>query len=117
MKQQLLSALVFSLVITLVLEIIFFYLAGKKNKRDLLLLSLVNVLTNPPVVFFYWLAVLYTDLNSAIVKIVLEFLAIAVEGYYYKSCGEEFKRPFAFSWAANTFSFSLGIVIQLFFKN
>ena len=114
MNGELLAALVISLFLTLIFEVGFFLLTGKRNKRDLLLVCLVNVLTNPVAVLFYWLAVLYTEWNSVIVKIALEFCAITVEGYYYKNYGEEFRHPFAFSIVANVFSFGIGLFIQPF---
>jgi|LSQX01.1.fsa_nt_gb hypothetical protein len=114
MKIQLLLPFLFSLLLTILLETLFFFLSGKKNRKDLLLLCLVNLLTNPLVVLFYWLALLFTNLNSVIVKMVLEFLAIAVEAYYYKNYGQEIERPWAFSISANAFSFSLGLLIQWF---
>ena len=112
MNRELLIALAVSLTLTLVLEIGFYLLVGKRNKKDLLLVLLVNILTNPVVVLLYWLAFLYTDWNTTIVIIPLEVFAILVEGYYYKKYGQSFKRPFVFSLAANTFSFSVGVFLQ-----
>lgn len=114
MNKDLLAALAFSLLLTLILEVGFFWLTGKRKKKDLLLVCLVNILTNPVVVLFYWLAVLYTRLNSVIVVVVLELCAITVEGYYYKNYGEEFPHPYGFSIAANIVSFGIGLLIQLF---
>lgn len=114
MNRNLLIALGFSLALTLALEAGFFLLVGKRNKKDLLLVIMVNVLTNPAVVLLYWLAVLFTDWNTTIVKIPLEVAAVLVEGIYYKKYGESFKRPFIFSLAANAFSFTIGAVIQYF---
>ncbi len=114
MNAKLLSALGISLLLTLLFEVCFFWLTGKRNKKDLLLVCLVNILTNPVVVLFYWLAVLYTSFNSVIVKILLEFSAILLEAYYYKNYGENFRHPFVFSLSANIISFGLGFFIQLF---
>ena len=114
MNNELLAALAISLLLTLIFEVGFFWLTGKRNRKDLLLVCLVNILTNPVVVLFYWLAVLYTKLNSVIVKMLLEFCAVMVEGYYYKNYGEEFRHPFVFSIAANIISFGMGLLIQRF---
>ena len=73
----LLSALAFSLVLTLVLETGFFLLVRKRNKKDLLLVVLSNVITNPVVVLSYWLIVFYSELNPAIVIAVLELSAVS----------------------------------------
>ena len=114
MNRELLFALALSLVLTLALEIGFFLLIGKRHKKDLLLVVLVNVITNPVVVLLYWLAFLYTDWNTTVVKIPLEAFAILFEWYYYKKYGQSFKRPFVFSVAANAFSFSIGVLLQRF---
>jgi len=114
MNQMLVNSLVISLALTLVLEAVFFLLAGKRNKKDFLLVLLVNLLTNPVVVLCYWLTILYTDLNIAIILIPLELFAVLTEGYYYKKYGNNFRRPYLFSITANMFSFWLGVLLQQF---
>ena len=110
----LLSSLGISLVLTMALEAGFFLLTGKRDKKDLLLLLLVNILTNPIVVLSFSLVVFYTDWNAHIILIPLELFAVLVEGFYYKKYGNSFRRPFLFSLAANMFSFWAGELIQLF---
>lgn len=114
MNRELLVALAVSLVLTLALEIGFFLLIGKRNKKDLLLVGLINVITNPAVVLLYWLALLYTDLNQVMVKAMLELFAVLTEGYYYKKYAQGFRRPYFFSIAANAFSFGVGVLLQQF---
>ena len=114
MSREILVALAFSLLLTLVFEIGFFFITGKRNRKDLLLVILVNILTNPIVVLVYWIIALYTDWNTTIAKIPLELFAVITEGIYFKKYGQSFKRPFLFSLAANAFSFSLGLILQLF---
>lgn len=111
MKSQLLFALGTSLTLTLIIEIAFFWLIDKNDKNDLLLVCLVNILTNPPVVLLYWLAILYLNLNNTLVIVILEFCAIIVEAYYYKNYGQNFKHPFVFSLTANIISFGIGLLI------
>jgi len=115
MERALLISLAISLALTLVLESGFFLLIGKRNKKDLLLVALVNVLTNPAVVLIYWLAVVYAGYNRIIIIAVLEVLAVLTEGYLYKKHGQEFKRPYGFSLFANIFSYGTGLVIQMIF--
>jgi len=114
MDGELIPALAISLLATIILEFSFFLLTGKRDKKDLLLVLLVNVLTNPAVVLLYWLSALYTVLPDAPVKLILEVSAILLEGYYYSRYGREFRRPYLFSAAANGFSFGVGALIQLF---
>jgi len=112
MNRDLLIALAISLALTLAFEMSFFFITGKQNKKDLLLVIMVNVFTNPIVVLLYWLTYLYMNWNTIIVLIPLEAFAVLTEGYYYKKYGQSFKRPFLFSLAANAFSFTLGFLIQ-----
>jgi len=114
MNQELLTALAFSLLLTVMLETGFFLLTGKRKKKDLLLVILVNIITNPAVVLTYWLAVLHTDANRDIIKAPLEIFAVLTEGYFYKKYGQSFKRPYLFSAAANAFSFGVGVLLQQF---
>jgi len=114
-------SLAISLVLTIALETGFYIITNKlkqlanaHEKKDLLLVVLVNVLTNPAVVLLYWLAVSYTDWNTVIVLAPLELSAIFIEGFYYKKYGSGFRRPYMFSAAANTFSFGTGVLIQMF---
>ena len=112
-SKALLASLGLSLTLTIALETGFFLLIGKRNKKDLLLLLLVNVITNPVVVLSFWLAVLYMDWNKYIILVLLELFAVLIEGYYYKKYGISFRRPYIFSLCANMFSFWAGELIQL----
>ena len=109
-----LTSLAVSLILTLALESGFFFIAGKRNVKDWLLLVMANIITNPAVVLLYWLAVLYTGLHRAVITIPLELAAVLVEGRCYKKYGDNFKRPYLFSIAANVFSFGTGVIIQYF---
>jgi len=107
-------SLALSLCLALVLECGFFFLTGKRHKKDLLLVILVNVLTNPIVVLSYWLAAHYTLWNRNLIKVFLELFAVLTEACYYKKYGQEFRHPLWFSIAANAFSFGIGVVVQQF---
>ena len=107
-------SLAISLLLTLALEAGFFFLVGKRHKKDLLLLVLVNILTNPLVVLTFLLLELYTQWSSYLVLIPLELFAVLTEGHFYKRYGADFRRPFLFSLAANAFSFLTGFLFQQF---
>jgi len=113
MSATILSSLAISLVLTLVFEAGFFFLAGKRNKKDLLLVVLVNTITNPLVVLCYWLIIFYTQLNAALLLLPLEIFAVVTEGALYKKFGHDFKRPYLFSLSANSFSFAMGMLLQM----
>lgn len=112
MTQRIFMMLGISLGLTLVLELLFAIVAGKRGK-DLVLVCLVNIMTNPVVVLSYYLAVRYTAVHPVFVKAVLELLAVAVEAGIYKACGNGFRRPLLFSLGANMFSFWTGVLISI----
>ncbi len=113
MGHQLLSIMGISLGMTILFEELFSVALRIRNKKDLLLVCLVNVLTNPPVVLGYYLAVHYTQLSPAPVKIALELFAISIEAYYYTTRGQKIHHPVWFAIAANVFSFSIGMIIRM----
>lgn len=91
-----------SLGLTLVLEG-GFALALRVRGRDLLLLALVNVLTNP-------LVVLANSLWGVI--LLPELLAVAVEAGLYGWCRGRIRHPVLFALGANVFSYTTGVVLQ-----
>jgi len=111
-NEALLTALAISLGLTLLFEVGFFLIIGKRDKKDLLLVVLVNTFTNPIVVLLYWIAYYRTNWNMITVLIPLEVFAVLAEGYIYSKNAITIKRPFLFSFAANVFSFSMGLIIQ-----
>lgn len=115
MSRAIPASLAVSLMLTIAFEIGFFLLTGKRDKKDLLLLVLLNALTNPLVVLLYWIASIHTNWNTSVIKMPLELFAILTEGYYYQKYGCVFRRPYIFSIAANMFSFWLGVLLQYLF--
>ena len=113
-NNDILKALAISLALTLIFEISFFLAIGKRNKKDLLLVVLVNTLTNPIVVLLYWIIYFNTNWNILLILILLELFAIGTEGFIYRKNAKTINRPFLFSIAANIISFSLGFIIQHF---
>lgn len=101
-----------SLGLTLALELIFALVCRVRNKKDLLLVCLVNVITNPVVVFLYYLTV--GKGWSLLVLALLEVLAVVAEALFYKSYAEKISRPVLFAIGANIFSFFTGKMIQVF---
>lgn len=92
-----------SLTLTLLLELpvsLLFHAGG----RDLLLVFLVNVLTNPA-------AVLVSTLAGDVffVQIIIEVVVIFVEGWYYRSYGRGIGHPYLCAAACNLFSYIVGV--------
>ena len=108
-----LTTLAISLALTLVLEEAFALVWGLRGRRELGTVALVNVLTNPPVVFLHHTAVGLLGWNAAVVTAVLETAAVLVEWRYYRLCSQQLRRPFLFALLANALSYGTGCVINL----
>ena len=94
-----------ALALTLAAELFVAYLWGLRG-RDLLLVGLVNVLTNPAVGLCHLLW------PSPLLAAGLELGAFAVEGLYYRRYGRDIPRPFLLSAAANGTSLGLGLLLS-----
>ncbi len=104
------SSLGISLLLTLVIELLF-ALCFRIRGKDLIIVGLVNVLTNPAVVVLYLLLCRYYCLWDAAVVIILEIIAFLTEALIYKTVCRSIKRPFLFAFGANAFSYLCGALI------
>lgn len=107
-----------SLALTLVIELAIALLWGVRSARGLLLVALVNMLTNPLVVLLYWLSGLYLPmLPNLPVQLVLETAAIMAEAGIYCSFSKEpqwrIRRPALLSFVANVCAWLVGFVITI----
>lgn len=102
-------ALAGSLLLTLVLELGFALLWGVE-RRDLTLVALANVLTNPVVVLCYTVAGSFVPELLIPVTAVLEVGAVIVEGRLFHTRGG-IRFPWAFALCANLFSFTVGLFL------
>ena len=112
MEYQLVESLAVSLALTLTLEILLALLCRVRGWHNLLLVALVNLMTNPPVVLTHNLLLLDAPIAFTI---ILEAVVVALEGLCYKLCGKGIKRPYLFSLGANAFSYTAGLVLLHFF--
>ena len=103
---HLFTTFLMSLVLTLLLELSAACLFKIKGK-DLLLVTLVNILTNPAAVL---LSLLFG--NQRAIQFIIEAVVILTEGCYYKKYGKEIRRAFLFSGVANILSYSMGKLIN-----
>ena len=108
-----LTILAVSLLLTLVFEEGFALVWGLRGKRELGLVALVNILTNPAVVLLYYTATGPLRWNAIPVTVVLEASAILVEWRCYRAFSDQVKRPFLFALLINLFSYGAGCVINL----
>ena len=112
MQLDFIWTLLISLGLTLILELAFSLAFRIRSSHDLGLVVLVNILTNPPVVLLNDMLSRKTELPHVLIVLILELMAILIEGLYYKRYADEIKSPFLFSLGANAFSFLTGLILQ-----
>lgn len=98
MEVYLIRMFAISLVLTVLVEIVVALLFGWRKRHMLLLVILVNLLTNPPAVLICWLGRIYLPpLFSAPIQLLVELLVILAEAFIYcrfaKSPGWQSDRP------------------------
>ena len=108
MARYLLEMFGISLGLTLLIELPVGFAMGMRGKKHILLMILVNILTNPAAVLLCWLGV---------AQIPVEIAVFLVEAgiYYWFSKDEGFtiKHPILLALFANIISWTSGILIQL----
>ncbi len=102
-----------SLTLTLIFEGVI-ALCFRIKRKDVLLFALVNILTNPAVVFIDMVLRSFIPLNIMLWQIPLELGAVAVEGLCYSRFGTDIKHPWLFAIIANVFSYGCGLLINIF---
>ena len=102
---ELFFKLVISLLLTLVTEFPVAFLFQAKGK-DLLLVFLVNILTNPAVVL---VSTLTGDRVS--LQMILEGMAILAEGFYYNKYSTYMRKGFLCSFCCNLVSYGAGLLL------
>lgn len=96
-----------SLLITLIIEMPVAFLFGAR-KKDLLLVVLINILTNPTVVLCSYLTG-----NQRTFQILLEMIVIFIEGCYYKKYSSDIKYGFCLAATANILSYIVGLILVM----
>ena len=104
-----------SLLLTLLVEGAVAFLWGLRGRKNLLIVLLVNILTNPVAVLVYWLYQIYAGEHSLPVQILIELVVVTVEAYVYRSFAEDDRfripRPIRLAIVANVFSWGIGRLI------
>lgn len=104
-----------AVILTVIIEICASFIIGIRNKKDLLNIILVNIMTNPLVNFIVIFLNFYFGIFSRNVGLViLEILAVIVEGFVYKKY-LNFKKinPYVLSLILNCSSYFIGEIINL----
>lgn len=111
------KSLILSLILTIALEILISYMLGIRNKKDFKAVILVNIYTNPIVVF---LSNIVQLMNNALVYycsvFILEIGAIVIEALLYEKYLKYAINPIRLSIYSNIFSFCTGIVLLSIYK-
>lgn len=102
-----------SLALTVAIELAVAYLLGMRTGKNMFLVVLVNLLTNPPAVLCNWLCSLYLAYYRRIpVQLITETVVVASEAFIYYIFSRDRRwtvsRPVLLSFAANGCSWLLG---------
>lgn len=104
-----------SLGATFVLEALVMILMGEHSKKNLLLLVLINILTNPMAVYLSYMGTLLLGLSKILIQVPIEIGVILVEAGIYtwfsKDENWKIKRPVLLGILANVFSWSIGLMM------
>ena len=102
------------LLCTIILECIIGIIIGVRDKKDILNIVLVNIMTNPIVVSVPIFVMTRSNMrNRYITLYILEILTVIVEGLIYKKVFKYKKlNPFVVSIILNLGSYLLGEVIN-----
>ncbi len=99
-----------SLLLTVSLELLF-ALLFKIRGRTLIIVILVNILTNPAAVVLFLLLCRHFSFSALAVVPVLEAVAFLTEALIYKTRCRSIQHPFMFALGANLFSYICGAII------
>ncbi len=105
-----------SLTCTIIIELTIGIIVGIRDKKDILNIILVNLLTNPLLVSITYAVNIYYGLKVKYITIViLELLVIVIEGLiYFKNLKYKKINGFLISFILNIGSYFLGILINNF---
>ena len=110
---MIISSLIKSFILTLIIEYIIIKLIFIKKKVFIPVL-LVNMLTNPLVVYIYNILSIYSVAHKDIILVILELLVVIVEGYVYKYLLEiNLKKALIVSVISNIVAYLIGILLSL----
>lgn len=109
-------SLLFSFTVTVILEETLGLILGFREKKGVLFIFLVNLVTNPVLVFIMYSIHLLALPGEYLFLLILELAAVATEALLYKGALPPGKNPLLFSLSLNLFSFFGGKIIELLIK-
>ncbi len=102
------------LLCTIVIEVLFAFIFGIRDKKDIVNVILVNIVTNPIVVSVPVYVMIHYGMQARyVVLIILELLTVLSEGFiYYKVIKFKKINPFILALLLNLASYLIGEVIN-----
>ena len=104
-----------SLGMTIVLEALVMIVLGEHSKKNMLLLLLINIFTNPMAVYLAYVGNYLTRLSDVVIQLPIEILVILVEVGIYKWFSKDknwnIKKPILLGTLANIVSWSVGLMM------
>lgn len=108
---MIINSLINSFLLTMIIEFIIVKIFLIKKKIFISVL-LVNLLTNPLVVYLYNLMLIFNFKNILLVTIFMEIVVAIVEGIAYKYLlNISWKKAIGISIIANVFAYLIGLII------
>ena len=107
MTRYLLEMFGVSLGLTLLLELPIGMSMGMRNRKQVSLMVLVNILTNPPAVLSRWLGA-----SEIMIECIVVFVEAAVYLSFFRDEEWKIKHPIGLSVLTNGFSWLTGVLIQ-----
>lgn len=106
--------IIYSLILTLIIELTISFALGIK-KCDLLRILIINILTNVPLNILVSLLNNYIDYNIIYYVMVplLEIVVVFIESNYYKKLDNTVISNLKLSILLNSFSYGYGIILTL----
>ena len=105
------KTLLISLFLTIIFETAFALLWGVRQKRDILLIVLANIVTNPVAVTLYYFFCKYFGLGFMVV--LIEIAVVLAEAEIYRTRAQDIKRYMLFAAAANAVSYFSGYILNV----
>lgn len=103
------------LLSTIIIELLLALILGIRDKKDILNIILVNVMTNPLLVSLTTYITYNRIFNRILFIIIMEVLVVIIEGFTYKKI-LKFKKinPYVLSLILNASSYFIGELINYF---
>ena len=105
-----------SLLLTIVIEVIVSYALGIRTKKDIMIIAIVNICTNPVLVYITDCVLLFSNGKIEVYNItvvIMEIIVIIIEYLLYKKyLSHKGKSPFIISLVNNMISCGIGIILN-----